>query len=100
MIQFLCRIRSIFNQNDLLTITFSSGTLMFLNISSPHKIYVRSVLWPNGKKVAIQVNGLSNAKTGANEMPQLFTQCNGHIFDVASERIGIKSVWEYFIDKD
>lgn len=79
--------------------------MLFLNISSPHKIYARNVSWTTATAAAtatVQMNnGLSVPNSEANnQIGQLFTQCNGQIIEMSSERIGIKSVWEYFINKD
>lgn len=86
----------------MLTITFTSGTMLYLNISLPHKIYIRSVSWPNEqKKSESQVNGVNMIKNGpVSRIGQLFAQSNGQIIEIANDRVATKSVWEYFIDKD
>lgn len=75
---------------------------MFMNILSPHKIYIRNVSWPNEQKKssAPQMNGVSQAKSGSTKTGQLFAQSNGQIIEIANELVATKSVWEYFIDKD
>ncbi|XP_055304817.1 uncharacterized protein LOC129569712 [Sitodiplosis mosellana] len=93
------KIRSIFNQDDMLMITFINGAMMYLNISSPHKIYIRNVT-NEQKKSGPQMNGINQAKSGSTKAGQLFAQCNGQIIEIVNDRVVTKSVWEYFIDKD
>lgn len=84
----------------MLTITFASGTMMFLNILSPHKIYIRNVSGPSEQtKTVSQVNGINQAKNGQVRTGQLFAQCNGQIIEL-DERVTTQSVWEYFVNKD
>lgn len=95
------RIRSLFNNDGMLTITFANGTMIFLNISSPHKLYIRNKSWPvEQTKPLPQLNGAVNTATKlSNETKdQLFTQCNGQIIDITNHLITTKSVWEYFIN--
>lgn len=95
--QFL-RIRSIFNKDDLLTITFSSGSMLFMNITSPHKIYTRNIKWPIEQKTENRLlNGVMNKQ---NKMRQLFAQSNGQVVELLDDRIAIKSTWEYFVEKE
>lgn len=84
----------------MLTVTFISGALMFLNISSPHKVYIRYVSNEQNKS-GPQVNGVSVAKNaGSPKAGQLFAQSNGQIIEIINDRVVTKSVWEYFIDRD
>lgn len=84
----------------MLLITFSSGTMLFLNISSPHKIYMRNKQWPNDQKPATQLNGVSQSKPyNTNQTDQMFAQCNGQIIELSHDRVTTKSIWEYFIDQ-
>lgn len=98
----------------MLTITYASGSMMFLNIASPHTIYIRSI----DQKRLPPLNGLNNiAKTmlngaasgtsgmdgtanGESASAQLFAQSNGQIVEMCNERLAIKSVWEYFLEKN
>ncbi|XP_031637172.1 uncharacterized protein LOC116349739 [Contarinia nasturtii] len=89
------KVCSIFNKDDMLTITFSSGTMLYLNLTLPHQIYIRNVSWS-----VPQTNGLSVSKCGAIGTPTLFTQSNGQTIEIFNDRIAMKSVWEYFIKKD
>lgn len=91
-----------FHNDDMLTITFTSGTILFLNILSPHKLYIRNKRWAiEQMKPPLQLNGVNITKTSEElKGSQLFTQANGQIIDITNHLITTKSVWEYFIDKD
>lgn len=97
----------------MLTITYANGSMMFLNIASPHTIYIRTI---DQKRppISSQINGISNiVKTminggsgtddgianGGIASAQLFAQLNGQIVEMCNERVAIKSVWEYFLEK-
>lgn len=55
--------------------------------------------WPTEQKKAnVQLNGM--AKSEPFQIGQLFAQSNGQLIEVSSERVAIKSVWEYFIEKE
>lgn len=117
----------------MLTITFSDGSMMFLNIASPHTIYIRTI--EQKKSTISPINGISNnvramingaaatdggagssgdgmdggkASTstnadanGAKITPtQLFAQSNGQIVELCGDRATIKSVWEYFLERN
>lgn len=83
----------------MLTITFTSGSMLFLNISLPHKIYTRTVSWPAEPKKAIaHINGIQ--RNGQSNSTQLFAQSNGQLIEVSGDLVTTKSVWEYFIDKE
>lgn len=81
----------------MLTITFVNGSMMFLNIASPHTIYMRNV---EPKKSITQVNGINCKKNTDIKMNQLFAQSNGQVIEVTNDRVAIKSIWEYFIEKN
>lgn len=96
---------------------------MFLNIASPHTIYIREI--QQNKPSIPQINGISNivnamvngdggdddgngmdgqANTadvnGEITSTQLFAQSNGQIVELYNDRVAIKSVWEYFLEKN
>lgn len=55
--------------------------------------------WPTEQKKAnVQLNGM--AKCEPLQIGQLFAQSDGQLIEVSSERVAIKSVWEYFIEKE
>lgn len=83
---------------------------MFLNIASPHTIYIRTLdqkrLPPvNGMNNVAKpmMNGASSSSIDANggiASAQLFAQSNGQIVELCNDRLAIKSVWEYFLEKN
>lgn len=81
----------------MLTITFTNGTMMFLNIVSPHTIYTRNV---EPKKPTPQTNGINAKKSGEIPTSQLFAQSNGQVIEVTNDRVATKTIWEYFIEKE
>lgn len=101
----------------MLTITFANGSMMFMNIASPHTIYMRTI--EQTRVPMSQLNGMSNmvksmlngddtdgigsgcglGTSGEITSPQLFAQSNGQIIDICNDRVAIKSVWEYFLEK-
>lgn len=96
--------------------------MMFLNIASPHTIYIRTI--EQRRPPISQFNGINNivkamingggggggmdgtANADANnqttsaQLSQLFAQSNGQIAELCNERVAIKSVWEYFLEKN
>lgn len=104
------RIRSIFNNDDLLCITFTSGTMILLNISTPHVIYTRNISWIENKssahttKAFNHINTLSRSMQNQNDIKcrdniKYFAQQNGQMIEIATDYIQSKSFWEYFIHK-
>lgn len=89
---------------------------MFLNIASPHTIYVRTIEQKRPAPLISQFNGMNNSvkamingsdgggdgMEGSREIisAQLFAQANGQIVELCNDRIAIKSVWEYFLEKN
>lgn len=72
--------------------------MLFMNITSPHKIYTRNIKWPIEQPTANRLlNGVMNKQ---NKMRQLFAQSNGQVVELSDDRIAIKSTWEYFVEKE
>lgn len=81
----------------MLTISFINGAMMFLNIISPHTIYIRNV---EPEKSTPQMNGIQSKVCGETAMSQLFAQSNGRVIEMTNDRVATKSIWEYFIEKE
>lgn len=97
----------------MLTISFTSGTFILLNILAPHTIYVRHVNWENDESnqstlLRNALNGIPasnngkkinlNASKSINPI-QLFPQPNGQMVEIRDNNVMIKSIWEYFVNK-
>lgn len=97
----------------MLTISFTSGTFILLNILSPHTIYVRHV---NGDDDDLNqstllrnaLNGIPASNNGKKLIPnvaksinpiQLFPQPNGQVVEIRDNNVMTKSIWEYFVEK-
>lgn len=101
------RISAVFSTGDMLTILFTSGCIILLNISSPQTIYVRNqTSTTKAAKPPALFNGLGNQSNGQikpnNEKvstPRLFAQSNGQIIEISGDRVLTKSVMEYFIER-
>lgn len=84
------------NKDEMLTITFTNGPMMHLNIASPQTIYMRNI---EQKKPVSQLNGIGAPKNGERiTSNQQFAQSNGQIIEITSDRITSKSIWEYFLE--
>lgn len=102
----------------MLTITYANGSMMFLNIASPHTIYTRTIDQKRPPPMSSPINGISSIvksmingsssstdgmdtpSNGESTLAQLFAQANGQIVELCNERVAIKSVWEYFLEKN
>lgn len=97
----------------MLTISFTSGTFILLNILSPHTIYVRHLNWENDDSnqstlLRNALNGIpasnngkkftSNAVRSINSI-QLFPQPNGQMVEIRDNKVITKSIWEYLVEK-
>lgn len=97
----------------MLTISFTSGTFLLLNILSPHTIYVRHVNWENDDSnqsslLRNALNGIPASNNGKKLIPnvpksinpiQLFPQPNGQMVEICDNNVMTKSIWEYFMEK-
>lgn len=89
----------------MLSVLFSNGSILLLNIASPHTIYVRDQS-PANSATSNLTNGkvINNGQTKIDDnkkqliAPRLFGQCNGQIIEISSDRVMTKSVFEYFIE--
>lgn len=109
----------------MLTISFTSGTYILLNILSPHQLYVRNVNWLTEKSTSstdaaqpILHNGNSTSTTTTAattvamngnfkmhnttkelNLIRLFAQPSGQIIELCDNNVMTKSIWEYFVEK-
>lgn len=104
---FIYRIQSIFDNDNMLIISFTSGSFLLLNILSPHTIYVRNIIWQENQLLRNALNGVTASSSTKKDihdikqlnLNQLFPQPNGQMIDICDNYVMTKSIWEYFVEK-
>lgn len=105
---FISRIQSTHIGSDALTITFTNGNALLLNLYTPQVIYLRDETDALSNKdcpseLAAATNRDDELSDGSMQSTssgnRVFVQANGQIVHVSSDHITTKSGWEYFIQK-